>query len=115
MERYITRPLKGHDSAQALVRIYESGKLELISYRTLVARAIPEECSRIKYVVEPLGQFWDGQRIYSNTTARHIRLFLYEFFDDVSYKEFKLSAMNSVRFGKAEGTLRREVNLNYEW
>lgn len=89
--------IKGHESAQARVCIYNTGLIEFWSYSTMVIRAtpvknfhdkdvdsicVPVECSGIPYILQCTG-------LYSATTRRQISWFLAEYFSHIEYKFIK--------------------------
>jgi hypothetical protein len=88
MANYIERKLKAHPSAQCRVRQYDNGTIELVSYRTTVAICEKHCPGNDCYEVYPFGQYY-GEKVYTPTTAKHISAFLKEYFEGITYAEFK--------------------------
>lgn len=91
----VTKPLKGHENANARVEYTYNDQgdelvcIELISYNTLVATITPGIGESL--IIQPKGQYWDS-RLYTTTTAKHISWFLKQEAPNISYKKFKLAA-----------------------
>lgn len=112
-KRFITKSLKDHRSMQCYIHIYEDGTIELVSYYTLVLRAVRKDEDTREYWIESHGTFWDNERVFTPTTARHISYFLREYFPSLSYYDFKYAAEKTGEVLTAE--LSKGVDLNYEW
>ena len=83
---------------QATVKVYEDGCIELVSYTTPIL--VAEKCGedrQYRVLVREIGRYSDpnnDERIYSPTTARHISLFLAEYFPEIKYPVFKKAAID---------------------
>ena len=112
-KRFIEKALKDHPSMSCRIRIYEDGTIELVSYTTMVLRAVRRDPDTREYWVEAHGTFWDNERVFTPTTARHLSYFLREYFPDLSYYTFKYAAEKTGEV--LEATLDKGVNLDYDW
>ena len=79
---YRIEKLKDHQYAQCKVKVYEDGRITLISYSTEVVRAIPHSRKLSSYELYCTGT-------YSRTTIRHISWFMDEYFGIASYYDMK--------------------------
>ena len=79
---YKIKKLKDHQYAQCKVKVYEDGRITLISYNTEVIRAIPHSRKLSSYELYCTGT-------YSRTTIRHISWFMDEYFGIASYYDMK--------------------------
>lgn len=113
MIRRIEKPLKNHGSMQCRVSIYEDGTIEFVSYSTLVLRAVQKDPDLREYWIESHGTYWDGERVFTPTTAHQLSCFLKEYFPNLSYQEFKYAAEKTGEVLTAN--LDKGVNLNYGW
>lgn len=94
-----TYRLARHKSANCYVKAYDDGRIELISYTTLVIRAVPvkmfEPLNDTEFFV-PSGYNKDKDAYaircygtFTQTTSTHITWFLNEYFPDVDKKTVK--------------------------
>ena len=88
---YIEKKLKYRKYGNCRVRIYADNSIHLISYQTTVLVAEPERDAGW-YTVAYSGTYWDNERVYTPTTARHISEFLREYFPNLTYAQIKLAA-----------------------
>lgn len=79
---YRIEKLKDHQYAQCKVKVYDDGRITLISYNTEVIRAIPHSRKLSSYELYCTGT-------YSRTTIRHIGWFMREYFNIASYYDMK--------------------------
>ena len=79
---YKIKKLRDHQYAQCRVKLYEDGRITLISYNTEVIRAIPYSSKLSSYELYCTGT-------YSRTTIRHISWFMDEYFGIASYYDMK--------------------------
>ena len=92
--KYQSKKLKGHPNMSCEVRLFPDGLIQLVSYSTVVVEARPNyDEYGTEYCIVPAGQFWRDDIVYTPTTARHISYFLNEYFEGVSYPEFKQVAL----------------------
>ena len=64
-KRFIEKALKDHPSMSCRIRIYEDGTIELVSYTTMVLRAVRRDPDTREYWVEAHGTFWDNERVFT--------------------------------------------------
>lgn len=89
---YNTKTLKNHKYAQARVRLYDNGAVELYSYRALVIRINPEKW------LECTGR-------YSRTTIKHIGWFMREYTIG-SYHDAKAAFVEHYRLNLETGEIQ---------
>ena len=72
---YTNKKFNGHTSAQAYIRTFSNGTIQLISYNTVVIEISPEEIMTIN-------------GLYSRTTIKHIGWFMHNYNLDYAFAKF---------------------------